>query len=76
MPTSNRTSARKDSRHDLRSASPAPAEDIGAPVLRADLIDYGQAVELLAGVDVVVHLANIPAPDIHTPVTTFTDNPR
>ena len=52
----------------------APAEDIGAPVLRADLTDYGQAVEVLAGVDVVVHLANIPAPDIHTPVTTFTAN--
>jgi nucleoside-diphosphate-sugar epimerase len=52
----------------------ASAEDIGVPVLRADLTDYGQAVEVLAGMDVVVHLANIPAPDIYTPVATFTAN--
>lgn len=52
----------------------APGQDIGAPVLRADLTDYGQAVEVLQGVDAVVHLANIPAPDIHTPVSTFTAN--
>jgi nucleoside-diphosphate-sugar epimerase len=42
--------------------------------LRADLTDYGQAVEVLAGVDAVVHLANIPAPDIFTPATTFNRN--
>jgi nucleoside-diphosphate-sugar epimerase len=29
---------------------------------------------VLQGVEAVVHLANIPAPDIHTPVTTFTAN--
>jgi nucleoside-diphosphate-sugar epimerase len=52
----------------------APAEDLGVPVLRADLTDYGQAVEVLHGVDAVVHLANIPAPGIHTPATTFTAN--
>lgn len=52
----------------------APPEDLGVPVLRADLTDYGQAVEVLDGVEAVVHLANIPAPGIHTPATTFTAN--
>jgi nucleoside-diphosphate-sugar epimerase len=50
----------------------APA-DVGE-VLRADLTDYGQAVEALSGVQAVVHLANIPAPGIATPSVTFTAN--
>jgi hypothetical protein len=63
-------------------------------VLRADLTDYGQAVEVLqrpdaiwwqdameqhsgplldalCGTDAVIHLANIPAPDLATPAVTF-----
>jgi nucleoside-diphosphate-sugar epimerase len=40
----------------------------------ADLTDYGQAVEVLQEVEAVVHLANIPAPDIRTPAETFTRN--
>jgi nucleoside-diphosphate-sugar epimerase len=52
----------------------APREDLGVEVLRADLTDYGQTVEVLQDVQAVVHLANIPAPGIHTPVTTFTAN--
>lgn len=51
-----------------------PSEDLGVPVLRADLTEYGQAVEVLQGVDAVVHLANIPAPGLRPPVTTFTAN--
>jgi nucleoside-diphosphate-sugar epimerase len=52
-----------------------PSVDLGAAVvLRADLTDYGQAVEVLADVDSVVHLANIPAPEIHTPAATFNAN--
>lgn len=43
-------------------------------VLRADLTDYGQAVEVLSGVDAVVHLANIPAPGLTTPAVTFNSN--
>jgi nucleoside-diphosphate-sugar epimerase len=43
-------------------------------VLLADLTDYGQVVDLLRGCDSVVHLANIPAPDLHPPVVTFTSN--
>lgn len=43
-------------------------------VLRADLTDYGQAVEALTGADAVVHLANIPAPGLATPAATFNAN--
>ena len=45
-------------------------------MLQADLTDYGQAVEALsqAGVDAVVHLANIPAPGLSTPAVTFNHN--
>ncbi len=43
-------------------------------LLRADLTEYGQAVEVLTGVDAVVHLANIPAPGMHTPAATFHAN--
>jgi nucleoside-diphosphate-sugar epimerase len=52
----------------------APAQDIGAEVLLADLTDIGQALEVLDGADLVVHLANIPAPGIHPPAVTFTAN--
>lgn len=52
----------------------APARDIGTEVLRADLTDFGQAIEALDGADAVVHLANIPAPGIHPPATTFSAN--
>ena len=41
---------------------------------QADLTDYGQAAEVLAGVDAVVHLANIPAPGLRTPAVTFNEN--
>ena len=43
-------------------------------VLRADLTDYGQALEILHGADAVVHLANIPAPGLATPAVTFNAN--
>ncbi|GAA4221251.1 nucleoside-diphosphate-sugar epimerase [Streptosporangium album] len=43
-------------------------------MLLADLTEYGQAVEVLHGADAVVHLADIPAPEIHTPATTFNNN--
>jgi nucleoside-diphosphate-sugar epimerase len=53
---------------------PVP-DDLGEPMfLKADLTDYGQAVEVLDGAEAVVHLANIPAPDIHTPAVTFHQN--
>ena len=51
-----------------------PPRDLGTALLLADLTDYGQAAEVLAGADAVVHLANIPAPGIHTPAATFNAN--
>ena len=45
-----------------------------AHFLRANLTDYGQAVEVLSGADAVIHLANIPAPGLRTPSETFNDN--
>ncbi|WP_248963622.1 NAD-dependent epimerase/dehydratase family protein [Sphaerisporangium perillae] len=55
---------------DVRPGPP----DLGVQVLLADLTRYGQAVEVLDGVDAVVHLANIPAPGIYTPAETFNGN--
>src|SRR5689334_6836878 len=51
-----------------------PPYDLGVPVLRADLRDHGQAVEILQGADAVVHLANIPAPELFTESVTFNAN--
>ncbi len=49
-------------------------DDLYSGMLRADLTDYGQAVETLTGADAVVHLANIPAPGLSTPAVTFNTN--
>jgi hypothetical protein len=43
-------------------------------MLRADLTDYGQALEALRDAEAVVHLANIPAPGLATPPVTFNTN--
>lgn len=48
--------------------------DRDAGMLRADLTDFGQAVEVLSGADAVVHLANIPAPGLAPPAVTFNAN--
>ncbi len=50
------------------------SDELGVRVLRADLTDYGQALEALQGAEAVIHLANIPAPEICTPVVTFNAN--
>jgi nucleoside-diphosphate-sugar epimerase len=59
------------------------AVDIQAPptgasgasgVMHADLTDYGQALEVVDGLDAVIHLANIPAPGLATPAVTFNQN--
>jgi nucleoside-diphosphate-sugar epimerase len=52
----------------------AGREDLEAGMLRADLTDYGEALQALDGADMVVHLANIPAPGISTPAATFNAN--
>ena len=48
--------------------------DVEHGAVRADLTDYGQTLEVLTGVDAVVHLANIPAPGIATASVTFNTN--
>ncbi len=53
---------------------PVPDELDEPKFLLADLTNYGQAVEVLQDVEAVVHLANIPAPDIRTPADTFNRN--
>src|SRR5580692_11766355 len=60
--------------YDVAATDIAARHDIEEGVLRADLTDYGQAIEALRGADAVVHLANIPAPGIATPAVTFNAN--
>lgn len=45
-----------------------------APLLRADLTDFGQTVEALQEAEAVVHLAAIPAPNLHPDELTFRTN--
>jgi nucleoside-diphosphate-sugar epimerase len=52
----------------------APSDDVGVDVRLADLTDYDRAREVLTGAEAVVHLANIPAPNIRPPVETFNSN--
>jgi nucleoside-diphosphate-sugar epimerase len=47
---------------------------LGAPLLRADLTDFGDTVDALTGVDAVVHLAAIPAPGFFTDARTLNAN--
>jgi nucleoside-diphosphate-sugar epimerase len=66
--------------HDVLNVDLVPSPDPVAPFLPADLTDYGQALEalsgaeVLAGVEAVVHLAAIPAPDKATPDVVFRTN--
>jgi nucleoside-diphosphate-sugar epimerase len=46
----------------------------GPAVVGADLTDPIQAIEMLRGMDAVVHVANHPAPDLVPPTRTFNDN--
>ncbi|MCL3859391.1 NAD(P)-dependent oxidoreductase [Actinotalea sp. K2] len=53
---------------------PGADAGLGADLVVADLTDYGQVVEVLAGADVVVHLGNIPAPGRATAPETINRN--
>ncbi len=53
---------------------PGPDAGLGADLLVADLTDYGQVVEVLAGSDAVVHLGNVPAPGRTTGPETLHQN--
>lgn len=50
------------------------SRQLGVGLVRADLTDYGQTVDILKGVDSVVHLAAIPAPGLFGDNTTFLQN--
>jgi nucleoside-diphosphate-sugar epimerase len=60
--------------YDVVATDAVVSRDDRGEILQADLTDYGQAVETLAGADAVVHLANIPAPGLSTPAVTFNAN--
>jgi nucleoside-diphosphate-sugar epimerase len=62
-----------DHEHDVLAVDVTPS-DSPAPFLRADLTDFGQTIECLAGVDAVIHLAAIPTSQIRTEETTFQTN--
>jgi nucleoside-diphosphate-sugar epimerase len=65
---------------DLVPSAESSSPDSPAPFLRADLTDFGQALEALSGAEVlpgieaVVHLAAIPSPVHATPDTVFRTN--
>lgn len=60
--------------HELLAVDLVKPADSSAPHLLADLTEFGETVECLAGAEAVVHLAAIPASGIHTEETTFRTN--
>jgi nucleoside-diphosphate-sugar epimerase len=66
--------------HEVLNVDLVPSREDAAPFLPADLTDYGQTLEALSGGDVlpgieaVVHLAAIPAPDKATRDVVFRTN--
>jgi nucleoside-diphosphate-sugar epimerase len=63
-----------DNGHDVLAIDVSAPPESPAPSLRADVTDFGQTAECLAGADAVVHLAAIPASGIYTEETTFRTN--
>ena len=60
--------------HDVLGVDVVPAAERATSFLLADLTQFGQTIESLAGADAVVHLAAIPASGIYTEETTFHTN--
>lgn len=60
--------------YDVVDMDIATSADPDAPTLIVDLTDLGQTLEALSGVDAVVHLAAVPAPNILTDGETFRIN--
>jgi nucleoside-diphosphate-sugar epimerase len=66
--------------HEVLNVDLVPSSDPVAPYLPADLTDLGQTIEALSGaevlpgIDAVVHLAALPAPDVATPDVVFRTN--
>ena len=64
-----------DNGHDVLATDLAPKlPDCPSAFTRADLTDYGQAIDIMRGVDAVAHLANIPAPELFTDAYTINQN--
>ena len=64
-----------DAGYDVLATDVAPPRaGLKCRFLRADLTQYGEAVEVLNGMDAVVHMANIPANNIYTESHTFNQN--
>lgn len=51
-----------------------PRAGLKGRFIRADLTQFGEAVEVLTGQNAVVHMANIPANNIYTESNTFNQN--
>lgn len=65
----------EQARHELIGTDTAPRPSwYDAAFVRADLTNYGEAAEVLHGADAVIHLANIPADQIHTDSFTLNAN--
>lgn len=60
--------------HEVVNVDIAASLDPDAPTVVADLTDRGQAFDVLAGADAVVHLAAIPAPNVKPEGETFRIN--
>ena len=66
--------------YDVTNVDLVPSRDDRCPLVRADLADFGQTLEVLAGVDehpaadAVVHLAAIPAPGLVPNAEVFRTN--
>ncbi len=64
-----------DHGHEVRAVDAVVADvDPRVRVLQTELTDYGQTIDALAGFEVVVHLANIPAPELRPAALTFAAN--
>jgi nucleoside-diphosphate-sugar epimerase len=63
-----------DHDHEVTAVDVVSPAGSPAPSLLADLTEFGQTIECLAGADAVVHLAAIPASGIRTEDTTFRTN--
>lgn len=55
-------------------APPERFAELAVDYIRADLTAFGETIQVLDGVDAVVHLANIPAPGLFTPAATLSRN--
>jgi nucleoside-diphosphate-sugar epimerase len=63
-----------DHDHEVLAVDVVSPAELPTASLLADLTEFGQTVECVAGSNAVVHLAAIPAPGIRTEQTTFQTN--